>query len=154
MHNTHKSIEGFARASFNQALMRGWPLHVWTMTLILKAYDGYFQDIYKKKFKKPFDAKQLTDEHRLIDDILAWAQMARRLALGVQELRRRPAERHCGAGVRFASTDGERAAVDGQHDDGERGGAESPATIASIGRARKRRSIRYPRSSLGCGGLV
>jgi isocitrate dehydrogenase len=77
MHNTRRSIEGFARASFNYALMRGWPLYFSTKNTILKAYDGYFKDIfqeiYEKEFKASFDNKGLTYEHRLIDDMVACA---------------------------------------------------------------------------------
>jgi isocitrate dehydrogenase len=77
MHNTRVSIEGFARASFNYALMRGWPLYFSTKNTILKAYDGYFkdifQDIYEKEFKAAFDKAGLTYEHRLIDDMVACA---------------------------------------------------------------------------------
>lgn len=75
MHNTRKSIEGFARARFNDALMRAWPLYFSMMNAILKAYDGcfkdFFQDIYEREFKTAFDAKKLTYEHRLIDDMVA-----------------------------------------------------------------------------------
>jgi len=39
MHNTHESIEGFARASFNYVLMRGWLLYFSTKNTILKACD-------------------------------------------------------------------------------------------------------------------
>ncbi|MGC8476741.1 MAG: NADP-dependent isocitrate dehydrogenase [Acetobacteraceae bacterium] len=77
MHNTRVSIEGFARASFNYALQRGWPLYFSTKNTILKAYDGYFkdifQDIYEREFKARFDAAKLTYEHRLIDDMVACA---------------------------------------------------------------------------------
>ena len=77
MHNTRVSIEGFARASFNYALQRGWPLYFSTKNTILKAYDGYFkdifQDIYEREFKAKFDAAKLTYEHRLIDDMVACA---------------------------------------------------------------------------------
>ena len=77
MHNTHKSIAGFARASFNYALMRGWPLYFSTKNTILKTYDGtfkdIFEDIYQKEFKAAFDARKLTYEHRLIDDMVACA---------------------------------------------------------------------------------
>jgi isocitrate dehydrogenase len=75
MHNTLESIEGFARASFNYALQRGWPLYFSTKNTILKAYDGYFMDIfqriYETEFKAEFDRKKLTYEHRLIDDMVA-----------------------------------------------------------------------------------
>ncbi len=77
MHNTRVSIEGFARASFNYALVRGWPLYFSTKNTILKAYDGYFkdifEDIYQREFKAKFDAAKLTYEHRLIDDMVACA---------------------------------------------------------------------------------
>ncbi len=77
MHNTRVSITGFARASFNYALQRGWPLYFSTKNTILKAYDGYFKDIfqeiYEQEFKAKFDAAKLTYEHRLIDDMVACA---------------------------------------------------------------------------------
>ena len=41
------SIIGFARASFNYALMRGWPLYFSTKNTILKAYDGYFRQHFR-----------------------------------------------------------------------------------------------------------
>ena len=72
MHNTRVSIDGFARASFNYALMRGWPLYFSTKNTILKSYDGFFMDrfaaIYENEFKTEFTKRGLTYEHRLIDD--------------------------------------------------------------------------------------
>ena len=41
-----QSIEGFARASFNYGLLRGYPVYFSTKNTILKAYDGYFKDIF------------------------------------------------------------------------------------------------------------
>ncbi len=77
MHNTRDSILGFARASFNYSLQRGWPLYFSTKNTILKAYDGYFKDIfeevYENEFKAAFDKAKLTYEHRLIDDMVACA---------------------------------------------------------------------------------
>jgi isocitrate dehydrogenase len=77
MHNTRTSIEGFARASFNYALMRGWPLYFSTKNTILKTYDGFFMDIfaaiYANEFKAEFTKRGLTYEHRLIDDMVACA---------------------------------------------------------------------------------
>jgi isocitrate dehydrogenase len=77
MHNTEESIRGFARASFNYALMRGWPLYFSTKNTILKAYDGYFKDmfqeVYETEFKVEFDKRGLSYEHRLIDDMVACA---------------------------------------------------------------------------------
>ncbi|MDR1191956.1 MAG: NADP-dependent isocitrate dehydrogenase [Verrucomicrobiales bacterium] len=75
MYNTDASIRGFARACFNQALHKGWPLYLSTKNTILKKYDGRFKDlfaeIYAAEFKEQFDARGLTYEHRLIDDMVA-----------------------------------------------------------------------------------
>jgi isocitrate dehydrogenase len=77
MYNTDESIFGFARACFNQSLMKGWPLYLSTKNTILKKYDGRFKDIfeevYQTEFKTKFDAAGLTYEHRLIDDMVASA---------------------------------------------------------------------------------
>ena len=77
MYNVDDSIRGFARASFNYALARGFPLYLSTKNTILKAYDGRFKDIfqevYEQEFKRKFEAKKLTYEHRLIDDMVAAA---------------------------------------------------------------------------------
>ncbi len=77
MYNTDESIRGFARACFNQALSKGWPLYLSTKNTILKKYDGRFKDIfqetYESEFKSAMDAKGLTYEHRLIDDMVAAA---------------------------------------------------------------------------------
>ncbi|GIV30519.1 MAG: isocitrate dehydrogenase [NADP] [Vicingaceae bacterium] len=77
MYNTDDSIYGFARSCFNMALDKGWPLYLSTKNTILKAYDGRFKDIfqevYEKEFKNKFEAKNITYEHRLIDDMVAFA---------------------------------------------------------------------------------
>jgi isocitrate dehydrogenase len=77
MYNTEESIMGFARACFNQALMKKWPLYLSTKNTILKKYDGRFKDIfeeiYQNEFKTKFDAAGITYEHRLIDDMVASA---------------------------------------------------------------------------------
>ncbi|HEY0608396.1 MAG TPA: NADP-dependent isocitrate dehydrogenase [Chitinophaga sp.] len=77
MYNTDESIKGFARACFNQALMKKWPLYLSTKNTILKKYDGRFKDIfeeiYKNEFKAEFDKQKLVYEHRLIDDMVASA---------------------------------------------------------------------------------
>ncbi len=77
MHNTNKSIEGFARASFNYGLARNYPVYLSTKNTILKAYDGQFKDIFQAvfdaEFKAEFDKRKLTYEHRLIDDMVACA---------------------------------------------------------------------------------
>ncbi len=77
MYNFDESIKDFARASLNYGLNRNYPVYLSTKNTILKAYDGrfkdIFQDIYEKEFKSQFEAKGLTYEHRLIDDMVASA---------------------------------------------------------------------------------
>jgi len=77
MYNTDESIKGFARACFNQALAKGWPLYLSTKNTILKKYDGrfkdIFEDIYQSEFKAKMDAAGITYENRLIDDMVASA---------------------------------------------------------------------------------
>jgi len=77
MYNFNKSIEDFARASFNYGLQRGYPVYMSTKNTILKAYDGAFKDIFQEifesEFKAEFDSQSLTYEHRLIDDMVASA---------------------------------------------------------------------------------
>jgi isocitrate dehydrogenase len=75
MYNTDESIRGFAHSCFQQALVKGWPLYLSTKNTILKKYDGrfkdIFQEIYESEYKKKFEAKSITYEHRLIDDMVA-----------------------------------------------------------------------------------
>jgi isocitrate dehydrogenase len=75
MFNLDSSIAGFARACFNYGLNRDYPVYLSTKNTILKAYDGrfknLFQEIFDAEFKAAFDAKGLTYEHRLIDDMVA-----------------------------------------------------------------------------------
>lgn len=77
MYNLDESIRGFARACFNYGLMKGWPVYLSTKNTILKTYDGRFKDLFQEvfdaEFKQTFDAKGLTYEHRLIDDMVAAA---------------------------------------------------------------------------------
>ncbi len=77
MYNTDESIYGFARACFNQALAKKWPLYLSTKNTILKKYDGRFKDIFEDVYQNEFKAKYaeagITYEHRLIDDMVASA---------------------------------------------------------------------------------
>jgi isocitrate dehydrogenase len=77
MFNFRKSIEDFARASLRYGLEREFPVYMSTKNTILKAYDGMFKDVFQEifdtEFKSDFDAKGLTYEHRLIDDMVAAA---------------------------------------------------------------------------------
>src|SRR5471032_1090113 len=77
MYNLDDSIMGFARSSFNYGLNRGWPVYLSTKNTILKRYDGRFMDLFQKvfdeEFAAKFKAKNITYEHRLIDDMVASA---------------------------------------------------------------------------------
>ena len=77
MYNTDESIYGFARACFNQALAKKWPLYLSTKNTILKKYDGRFKDIFEEVYQNEFITKYaeagITYEHRLIDDMVASA---------------------------------------------------------------------------------
>ena len=77
MYNTDESIFGFARASMQYALGRNMPCYLTTKNTILKRYDGRFKDIfqevYEAEFKTQFEAAGLWYEHRLIDDMVAYA---------------------------------------------------------------------------------
>ena len=77
MFNLDDSIRDFARSSMNLGLAKGYPVYLSTKNTILKQYDGRFKDIFQEvfdnEFKKDFDAKGITYEHRLIDDMVAAA---------------------------------------------------------------------------------
>ena len=77
MYNFDDSIRDFARASFRYGLARNYPVYLSTKNTILKAYDGRFKDlfaeVFEAEFKADFEAKSLTYEHRLIDDMVAAA---------------------------------------------------------------------------------
>ncbi|MDT5211769.1 MAG: isocitrate dehydrogenase [Mycobacterium sp.] len=75
MYNFKKSIQDFARASFNYGLQQNYPVYLSTKNTILKGYDGMFKDefqrIFDEEYKDEFDSRRLTYEHRLIDDMVA-----------------------------------------------------------------------------------
>ena len=77
MYNLDESIISFARSSFNYALQRKIPLYFSTKNTILKVYDCRFKDIfaeiYEKDFKAEFEKVGIWYEHRLIDDMVAYA---------------------------------------------------------------------------------
>jgi len=77
MYNLDDSIKGFARSCMNYGLDMGWPVYLSTKNTIMKAYDGRFKDLFQEvfdeEFKDKFDAKGITYEHRLIDDMVACA---------------------------------------------------------------------------------
>ena len=75
MYNLDDSIRDFARACFNFALARKYPVYLSTKNTILKKYDGRFKDIFQElwdtEFKAQFAPFKGTYEHRLIDDMVA-----------------------------------------------------------------------------------
>jgi isocitrate dehydrogenase len=77
MYNLDSSIRDFARASLNYGLMRGYSVYLSTKNTILKAYDGRFKDLFQEvfddEFADKFKEKNITYEHRLIDDMVAAA---------------------------------------------------------------------------------
>jgi isocitrate dehydrogenase len=77
MYNTDESIYEFAHSCFKYALQRKYPLYLSTKNTILKKYDGRFKDIfeelYQSTYKAQFDEAKLWYEHRLIDDLVAYA---------------------------------------------------------------------------------
>jgi isocitrate dehydrogenase len=77
MYNRDDSIRDFARASFRYGLERNYPVYMSTKNTILKTYDGRFKDLFEEifdsEFKDEFESRDLTYEHRLIDDMVAAA---------------------------------------------------------------------------------
>jgi isocitrate dehydrogenase len=77
MYNLRNSIEGFARACFNYALSIHYPVYLSTKNTILKRYDGEFKDTFQRifdtEFAGAFERAGLAYEHRLIDDLVAYA---------------------------------------------------------------------------------
>lgn len=77
MYNLDESIRGFARACMNYGLLRKHPVYLSTKNTILKAYDGrfkdLFQEVYESEFEDIFKKAGIWYEHRLIDDMVAFA---------------------------------------------------------------------------------
>lgn len=76
MYNTDESITEFAHSCFQYALQKKWPLYLSTKNTILKKYDGRFKDIFAniyEQYKPQFESSKIFYEHRLIDDMVAFA---------------------------------------------------------------------------------
>ena len=77
MYNTDESIRDFAHACFKYAIQKQQPLYMSTKNTILKKYDGRFKDlfeeIYQSDYKTEMDKQGTWYEHKLIDDMVAFA---------------------------------------------------------------------------------
>jgi isocitrate dehydrogenase len=77
MYNLDDSIRSFARSCFNYGLLKKLPVYLSTKNTILKTYDGRFKDIFEEIFRSEFTdryvAAGISYEHRLIDDMVAFA---------------------------------------------------------------------------------
>ncbi|MCO5596961.1 hypothetical protein L7F22_051032 [Adiantum nelumboides] len=72
-----ESIRAFAESSMLMAYQKKLPLYLSTKNTILKKYDGRFKDIfqevYESEWKCKFEDAAIWYEHRLIDDMVAYA---------------------------------------------------------------------------------
>lgn len=77
MYNLDSSIAGFARSCFNYGLARKYPVFFSSKDTVLKIYDGRFREIFKEIFENEFADRfksvGIWYEHRLIDDMVAFA---------------------------------------------------------------------------------
>jgi isocitrate dehydrogenase len=77
MYNLDQSIRSFARSCLNYGLAKKLPTYLSTKNTILKAYDGRFKDIFQEvydgEFKAKFESAGIEYQHRLIDDMVAYA---------------------------------------------------------------------------------
>ena len=75
--NTKESVRGFASACMNCGLDRGYPVYLGTKNTELEHYDGLFkatfQEIYDSYFRAPFEAEGIWYEHRMVDELAAFA---------------------------------------------------------------------------------
>ncbi|EAL71257.1 isocitrate dehydrogenase (NADP+) [Dictyostelium discoideum AX4] len=77
MYNTTSSITAFAHSCFQYAIDKKYPLYLSTKNTILKKYDGQFKDIFQEIYEREYSTKfgelGIWYEHRLIDDMVAFA---------------------------------------------------------------------------------
>ena len=77
MYNSSKSIRDFARSSLSMGLSKKMPVYMSTKDTILKIYDkefvDIFEEIYQKEYIEKFTEAGIWYEHRLIDDMVAFA---------------------------------------------------------------------------------
>ncbi|MCJ7830318.1 MAG: NADP-dependent isocitrate dehydrogenase [Desulfobacterales bacterium] len=77
MFNTTESVRGFARSCLNYGLQQGYPVYLGTKNTAIEHYDGLFKDtfqqVYDSDFRKLFEEKGLVYEHRMVDELAAFA---------------------------------------------------------------------------------
>jgi len=77
MYNLDSSIKSFAQSCFQYGLAKKLPVYLSTKNTILKTYDGRFMKIFKDTYDAEFASKfkelGIWYEHRLIDDMVAFA---------------------------------------------------------------------------------
>ncbi len=77
IYNTEESVRGFALSCMNFGLEMGYPVYLGTKNTELEHYDGLFknifQDVYDTLFRKRFEEKGIGYEHRMVDELAAFA---------------------------------------------------------------------------------
>jgi len=77
IYNTDESVRGFAMSCMNFGLERGYPVYLGTKNTELEHYDGlfknYFDELYETRFREQFESKGIAYEHRMVDDLAAFA---------------------------------------------------------------------------------
>ncbi|KAI5014283.1 hypothetical protein ZWY2020_055673 [Hordeum vulgare] len=70
-----KGPGAFAESSMAMALSKKWPLYLSTKNTILKKirFKDIFQEVYEENWKEKFEENSIWYEHRLIDDMVAYA---------------------------------------------------------------------------------
>jgi len=70
-------VRGFASSCMNLGLERGYPVYLGTKNTIIEHYDGLFkntfQEVYDTQFRKRFETRGILYEHRLVDELAAYA---------------------------------------------------------------------------------
>lgn len=81
MYNNIQSIRDFANSCFDYALQNNYNVFLSTKNTVLKIYDGMFEEIFneifEQQFKELFNKKNLSYEHRLIDDMMSYAMRSK-----------------------------------------------------------------------------
>lgn len=77
IYNTEESVRGFASSCLNLGLQQGYSVYLGTKNTAIEHYDGLFkntfQEVYDTQFRKRFEAKGILYEHRMVDELAAWA---------------------------------------------------------------------------------